>query len=183
MRNPTKLTSAAAMAATTLALASCGGGGSGSSVTPTAYLQGVCGSIGTWVRTVASRTSALAAHSPTSPAQGKREFETFMTQVLGDTDTALSGLRAAGKPNVTNGNQIASVLVTEMSQARDALARAQTSAQQLPTDNRAKFAAAANQLAPAVQHSLAGIGAGLAKLKSPELDTAATKVKACQALT
>jgi ABC-type glycerol-3-phosphate transport system substrate-binding protein len=158
------------------------GSSSSSKTSASSYVKGVCTSIGSWVKSVQARSTALTSTNPTTPAQGKQEFVTFMNEVVSDTDQALTGLKAAGVPNVNNGSQVANAVLGAMTSAKTILVDAQSKAQQLPTNDRTAFANQTKSLGTSVQTSLSKIGAGLSSLKSADLEKAAAKEPSCQSL-
>jgi hypothetical protein len=163
-----------------LAVSGCGGGSSG--VSASSYASAVCKSVGAWAKDIQARSGALNVASIGSAAQGKTAILGFMTAAVKDTDTVVSQLQSAGTPSVSNGSTIAAALVTSFKQIDSALAAAETQANALPTTSPAAFKTAAQALATSVRTSLAGIGAGLAGLKSPELQKAAKASPACSTL-
>jgi hypothetical protein len=157
-------------------------GGQTTTVTPQAYVTGVCTAIGNWVASVQDRSTALTSTNPTTPRQGKREFVTFMNEVVQDTNVALAALRAAGTPDVPDGTQIATAVIGAMQRAHRILVNARYEAQHVPVNSRSAFARATAHLGKSVQNSLSRIGSGLSSLQSPALETAAAAVPACQSL-
>ena len=170
--------------AVSLTLGACGGGSSSgsSSVTPAAYVKAICQSVGPFEKDVQSRSSALNLGAIKNPAQGKTALQGFLSAVASDTDNAVSKLKAAGSPDVKNGKQISSAIVTAFSQLRGALSQAVSSANSLPTGSAAAFKPAAVTLGNPVRTSMSNIGSGLTGLSSPALESAAKKEPACQSL-
>ncbi len=117
-----------------------------------------------------------------SAAEGKTALQGFLNAVAADTDTAVSKLKAAGAPDVTNGKQISAAIVSAFSQLKTALGSAATQAGSLPTSSAAAFKTAANTLGTNVRTSMSGIGSSLSGLKSSALESAAKKEPACQHL-
>ncbi len=167
--------------ATSFALSACGGSSS-STVTPAAYVKSICQSIGPFEKDVSARSNALNFGSITSPAQGKTALQGFLAAIASDTDQAVSKLKSAGTPNVNNGKKISTAIVSAFTQLRGALGQASASANQLPTSSPTAFRSAAVTLGNTVRGSMNGIGAGLAGLKSPQLEAAAKKEQTCQHL-
>jgi hypothetical protein len=177
-RNAIACFSAAALA---LSLAACGGSGS-SGVSPAAYVKSVCEAIGPFEKTVQSRSQALNLSKPQSAADGKKALQGFLTAVASDTDQAVSKLKSAGTPNVTNGKQVEQGIVNAFTQLKAALTAAAAKAGSLPTSSPAAFQAGAQALGASVQASIGGIGTSLGNLKSADLEAAAKKEPACQSL-
>ncbi len=167
--------------AVTVVLAGCGSSGS-SDVSPAAYVKGICSAIGPFEKQVQARSSQLNLSSIKSPAQGKTALHDFLTAVAADTDHAVSQLKAAGVPHVTNGKAISTGIVEAFTAVKGALTNAATRAQTLPTSSPQAFKTAAAGLGGNVQASMSRIGSSLAGLKSPTLEAAAAKEPSCKSI-
>ena len=60
--------------------------------------------------------------------QGKTAIEGFFNAAVSDTTAVVTKLKDAGTPNVTNGKQISTALVSSFSQIETALAKGKTAA-------------------------------------------------------
>ena len=118
------MTTTCGLLAVSLTLGACGGGSSSSSVTPAAYVKSICQAVGPFEKDVQSRSSALNLGAIKNPAQGKTALQGFLTAVASDTDQAVSKLKAAGSPDVKNGKQISTAIVSAFTQLRGALSQA-----------------------------------------------------------
>jgi hypothetical protein len=176
------MTTICGLLAASLTLGACGGGSSSSSVTPAAYVKSICQAVGPFEKDVQSRSSALNLSAIKNPAQGKTALQGFLSAVASDTDNAVSKLKSAGTPNIKNGKQISTAIVTAFTQLRGALSQAVSSANSLPTGSAAAFKTAAVALGNTVRTSMSNIGSGLTGLSSPALESAAKKEPACQTL-
>ncbi len=176
-----KTTSMVIALTATAVLAGCGGSSS-SGVTPAAYVKSICSAVGPFEKDVQSRSSALNLSTLTNASQGKQALKQFLTAIASDTDTAVSRLKSAGTPNVKNGKQISTALVTAFSSLRSALTQAASQADSLPTDSPQHFKTAAQQLGTSVQSQMTSIGASLNGLKSPEREKAAANDPTCKSL-
>ena len=176
-----KFAAGLAMLATTAALAGCGGSSS-SGVTPAAYVKAICATIGPFEKDVQARSSSLNLSSLTNAAQGKKALQTFMAGIVADTDKAVTQLKAAGTPDVSNGKQIATTLVGAFTALKVALAQAATKAGSLPTSSPQAFQTAAQALGTSVQSSMSSIGSSLNGLKSADLEKAAANDPTCKSL-
>jgi hypothetical protein len=164
-------------------LAACGSSGSGSSgVSATAYATAICKAVVPFEKDVATRSSALDLTTIKSASDGKTALQGFLAAIAADTTTAVGQLKAAGTPNVTNGDKIAAAIVSAFSQLGTALTSAAKQAQTLPTNSPAAFRTAASSLGANVRNSMGSIGKSLGGLRSPALEAAAKKVAACQTL-
>jgi len=145
-------------------------------------VKSICQAVGPFEKDVQSRSSALNLGNITSPASGKQALQGFLSAVASDTDQAVSKLKSAGSPNVSNGKQIATAIVTAFTQLRAALRQAVSSSNSLPTSSASAFKTAAIALGNTVRTSMSSIGSSLTGLKSPALEAAAKKEPACQNL-
>lgn len=163
------------------ALAGCGSSGS-SGVSAKAYVKSICGAVAPFEKDVLTRSSALNLTQVKSPTQGKQALQSFLRAISGDTDTAVSKLQSAGSPNVKNGKQISSAIVSAFTQLKSAMHQAVTQADQLPTGSATAFKNGAVALGTNVRNSMTGIGQHLqaSTIKSPELQTAAKNEPSCQ---
>jgi hypothetical protein len=171
----------------TFAAGGCGGSGGTSSsgkTTPEAYVDQVCTSVGQWLRAIEGGSAQIGRQlTPGStPAHAKQTLETLMHSSVGDSETVVSGLQAAGTPNVRNGERIAAALVGSFQQATNALRRVEAQVKALPTNDPSAFLVAARRVGASVQGSLSSIGSGLSSLRSSELQRAAAKSQACKNL-
>jgi hypothetical protein len=164
------------------ALAGCGGGGS-SSVSPATYVKAICSALGPFEKDVQTRSAALQRLPQIkTAAQRKTALQGFFTAVVGDSDKAVSQLKAAGSPNVKNGSKIESAIVLVFTRFGAAAKQASGKADALPTGSLSAFQTAANALNQSFTTSMSGIGAGVSGLKSPELDAAEKKEPACKSI-
>jgi hypothetical protein len=163
-------------------IAGCGSSSS-SGVSAGAYVKAICDSVGPFQKDVQARAGTLNVSTISNPASGKKALQGFLGAVAADANQALSKLKAAGTPNIQNGKSISSAMVAAFTQVKDALTRAQSQANSLPTGSPIAFKNAATAIGSTVQSSLTGIGTSLGGLKSPELEKAAAGQPDCKALT
>jgi hypothetical protein len=176
-----KLVGALATAVVVCLLAGCGSSGS-SGVTPAAYVKSICTAVAPFETDVVKRTDQLNLATLASADQGKKAIQGFLSGVKADTDQALSKLKAAGTPSIDNGKQLAATVVSAFSQLKAAVGHALAQADALPTNSPEAFRKAAAGLGTTVRTSMGGIGSSLGRLKSPELEKAAAKERACTTL-
>ena len=150
--------------------------------TPADYVRAICEAIGPFESDVQRRSSALDLSTITNASAGKAALISFLGAIVGDTESAVKQLEAAGTPDVTNGDQIAGAIVAAFSQVRDALRQAQNQAAALPTDSPEAFKNAATDLGNSIRSSMSAIGGSLSNLKSPDLEAAAKSEPACASL-
>jgi hypothetical protein len=167
--------------AITALLAGCGSSGS-SSVSPAAYVKAICSAVGPFERDVRTRSSALNLSTIRDAGQGKQALQGFLNAVVVDTDAAVTKLKAAGTPSVSNGQKISSALVGAFGQLRSALHQAASNAGSLPTTSPQAFKTAAQSLGNTVKTSMSSIGSSLNGLRSPDLEKAAANEPSCKTL-
>jgi hypothetical protein len=178
----------AAVIALAVAIAGCGGSSnssaSSSTVSPAAYVHSVCQAVGPFETDVVKRSSALNLSTISSPGQGKTALQGFLTAISTDSKKALAQLKAAGAPNVKNGQQISNAISNAFAQLGTTMNQAVKQAQSLPTNSAAGFKAGAQSLGSTVRTSMAKIGTNLQSttLKSKALEQAASKDPTCKAL-
>jgi hypothetical protein len=171
-----------ALAIAAAALAGCGGSSS-SSVSPGTYVKAVCGALGPFEKDVQARSASLQNLAQTkTAAQRKSILQGFFAAVVGDSDKAVSQLKAAGSPNVKNGSKIESAIVLVFTRFGTAAKQASDKANTLPTTSLPAFQTAANALNSSFTTSMAGIGSGVSGLKSPELDAAEKNEPSCKSI-
>jgi basic membrane lipoprotein Med (substrate-binding protein (PBP1-ABC) superfamily) len=171
----------AVLAITAAALSGCGGSSS-SGVTPAAYVKAICSAVGPFEKDVQARSSALNLSSIKSAQQGKTALQGFLKAIASDTDAAVSKLKAAGAPNVSNGPKIQSAIVSAFTQLDTAMQKAASSADSLPTASPEAFKTAATTLGNTVKTSMSGIGSSLNGLKSTALEKAAASDPTCKSI-
>jgi hypothetical protein len=161
-------------------LAACSGGGG--KVSANAYATSVCTNIKTWLGQIKQRATDLrTAVSPgTSPRKGKDLLGSYLDGVISDTATMINAINGAGTPDVSNGPQIASTLVSGLDQAKAAFDSARSQVDSLPTTSRAAFSRAAAQLGTSINSKVGGVVRSFQGLKSPQLDQAFRTVSACK---
>ncbi len=176
--------SAGALVAAALVVAGCGGSSSSasSSVSASSYVKSVCTAVGTFRSDVQSKITSLGAANITTPAQGKKALQDFLSAASTSADAAVTKLQGAGSPNVNNGKQISTSLVTAFNTLSSALKQAETSTNSLSTSSKTAFAAGAKSIQTNIQNSIQGMLSSLSALKSADLQTAAKNEPACTSL-
>jgi hypothetical protein len=172
--------------ATLAAAAVLGGCGSSksSTVTPSAYVRSICNAVVPFEQDVITRSGKLDLTKIKNPAQGKDALKTFLTSISADTDQAVTKLNSAGVPDVKDGKQISTAIVSAFNQLKTTMHRAATQAAALPTTSTQAFQSGAASLGSDVRNSMTSIGQNLqaSTVKSPELQKAASKEPACKSL-
>jgi hypothetical protein len=159
--------------------AGCGSSGS-SKVSPGTYVSMVCSAISPLERDVVSRSGALNDATAANATQAKKTLQGFLAAVEQDADHALSRIKSAGTPDISNGSSVAGTIVKAFTQLRDAMRGASTKATSLPTDSPSSFKTAAQALGVSVRKSLNSINAS--GLTNRDLETAAANQPACKSL-
>jgi hypothetical protein len=180
---------AASLAAGVLALvamAGCGGSGKASDTktSASAYVGQVCTSVGTWLRSLETSSAQIGKQlTPgATPTRAKQALEALMESSVADSEHVVSGLRAAGSPEVPDGGRIAAAVVSSFEQATSVLRGVQAQVKGLPTQDPHTFLAAAQQIGSSVKSSLSSVGSGLSSLRSPALQSAAARSSPCRNL-
>jgi hypothetical protein len=154
---------------------------SGSSkVSAKTYVRSVCTAISPLERDLVTRSSALNNTTASDATQAKKTLQGFLNAVELDSQHALSQIRSAGTPDISNGQVVATTIVKAFTQLRDAMRVAQTKSNSLPTDSAASFKTAAQALGTSVKGALGNIDAS--GLSNPELEKAAANEPACKSL-
>jgi hypothetical protein len=167
------------VASAVLFFSACGGS---SKVSPRAYVRSVCTAVGGWLSQIKGLQSQLTVKPPTTPVQGRQALQSFIAKVIIATDQTRSQVKSAGVPDISNGQQVSSALVSAFDQVKGALAQARSQANQLSISSPTAFNSSATQLGSTVQQTLSGIGSGLSGLRAPSLEKASSQTPACQSL-
>ena len=164
-----------------IVLSLCAGCGSSDSskVSAASYVGSVCSALSPLEQDIVVRTNALKNTSAKNASEAKQKLEVFLSAVEQDSDHALSRIKSAGTPDVSNGKAASARIVRTFTQLRDAMQTAVTKANALPTNSPIAFQSAARTLLSSVGGSLDQIGAGLS---NAELEKAAAKQAACKSL-
>ncbi|HET6868458.1 MAG TPA: hypothetical protein VFH80_21260 [Solirubrobacteraceae bacterium] len=157
-----------------------GCGSSDSKVSAGTYVKSVCSAISPLSRDVSIRLNALNNTPAPNATVAKKTLQGFLDAVEQDSEHALSQLRSAGTPDISNGKSVSAAIVKTFSQLRDAMRVAVSKSQSLPTDSPSSFNAAAQALTTSVRGSLNKIDAS--GLSNPALEKAASTESACRSL-
>jgi hypothetical protein len=177
--HPASLRGALALLIVLTLCAGCGSSGP-AKVSPKTYVRSVCSAISPLERDVVTRSSALNDTTATDATQAKKTLQGFLDAVEQDSEHAVSRLRSAGTPDISNGKAVAATIVKAFTEVRDALRAAATKSKSLPTDSANSFKTAAQALGASVKGSLNNIDAS--GLSNPVLEKAAANEPACQSL-
>ena len=93
----------------------------------TAYVHSMCAALGNWrndIQKAGSQLQVSGAGSASRPA-AKRDYQLFVSALLGATQRAAGALRSAGEPSVNGGKQIADSLATAFDGASRKLGQAE----------------------------------------------------------
>jgi hypothetical protein len=164
-------------------LAGCGGSSSKKGTVPaSAYVGQLCTSASTWLKGIEARTSTFEgelAHA--TPAEGKRVLESLVSSAVADTETVVSSMRAAGVPDVNNGQHISAQVVSSFEGITSKLAALQPQVAALNTSS-GELHEAAKHIGGSVREAPLRLGIGLAGLTSPELEKAAAESSICKSV-
>jgi hypothetical protein len=169
--------------AAVLLVAGCGSSSSSSSsVSASSYVKSICTAFGTFRTDVQQKIGSLNPASFTTPTQGKKAFQTFLSSLSSSAQNAATSVKNAGAPDVTNGKQISTAVSSAFSQIATALKQAESTAGSLPTSSLTAFKAGVLSLESNVRNSLSGLNSGLSGLRSSALTQAAKNQPACTGL-
>ena len=177
--HPASLRGAVALLIVLTLCAGCGSSGS-SKISAKTYVASVCSAISPLERDVVTRSSALNNTTAADAKQAKKTLQGFLNAVEQDSEHALSEIRSAGTPDISNGGTVATTIVKAFTQLRDAMRIAAAKANSLPTDSATSFKTAAQALGASVKGSLNNIDAS--GLSNSELEKAAANEPACKSL-
>lgn len=157
-------------------------GGGGGSVSASDYASDICTAFLGWRDAIQKRQQDLQQGlSPgISPQEGKDALGGFLGDAVTASDDLVQQVEDAGVPDAENGQEAADALQKAAQDARDELAKAQADVEELPTDDRAAFGTAADELGNGVRTALGEVGSGLEDIESEELDKAFDEEEACQ---
>jgi hypothetical protein len=163
-----------------IVLAGCGSSGTN----PNVYVKSVCTALITWRDTVQNAGAALqaaATKAHVSLADGKQSYQAFVASLLRATTAAQKTLKAAGVPDVDNGQQVSAALNGAFGGAQKALATAASQATLIPTTTPGAYATAAATITGEIRSALSHMSA-ISPRQNAQLRRAANKQPACSAL-
>lgn len=186
MVHPASLRAVLALLIVVTVCAGCGSSGSSKTssgsakVSAKTYVKSVCSAISPLERDVVTRSSALNNTAAADATHAKKTLQSFLGAVEQDSENALSRIRSAGTPDISNGEAVATTIVKAFTELRDAMRVAATKSNSLPTNSAAAFKTAAQSLGASVKGSLNNIDAS--GLSNPDLEKAAAGEPACKSL-
>src|SRR5206468_2538501 len=119
-------------------------------------------------------TVASAANA--SPESGRQALTTMLDQVVGSTNTFISKAKAAGVPDVKDGDQVAAQALTALRQVKADMQKLRDEAAKLPVGSATEFLTATQDFSQKITTSFDNAGKALDKINSPELDQAGNDV-------
>lgn len=160
-----------------LFLGSCGGGGTSADE----WAADVCTGLKDFVSEISeTQADVQAAVSPEStPEQGRELLIETFDSMIESTDSLIGKIEDAGTPDIENGEEIQSNLVSGLEDMKTALEEAKPKIEALPDDPTA-FKTEAAQIGTDLQTELQGIGNTLSAMEAPELEEETADVEACQ---
>jgi outer membrane murein-binding lipoprotein Lpp len=177
--HPASLRRALALLIVVSVCAGCGSSGP-SKVSTASYVQSVCSAIAPLERDVVARSQALNNTTSSNALQAKQTLQGFLSAIEQASNRALSKIRSAGTPDISNGKEVAGTVVTAFTQLRDAMHSAGIKASSLPTDSPTSYKTAAQALNASVRASLSNIDPS--GFRNPEIEKAAAKEPSCKSL-
>jgi len=192
---------AAVVALSSTVLAACGGGGStattgasGASgaagtaqVSAPDYVASVCTAVGDFQSTIMNdQTAAQQAITTSGNDLGaiKDQLSKFVSQVAGATQQLATKVKAAGTPDVPNGDQLASQLNNALDRITTTLQAAEKKVDTLPTNSQQAFSSAAQSFDADIQQQTGQLQSEFASTtgSSSELKQAADQNADCKSL-
>jgi hypothetical protein len=188
MRALAVLLSAIALA---FAAAGCGGGDDGngdsaSAKAPDEWAASVCGALGDWVDSLEAESDELRPAMSNTKDLGavKEAFVTFLEDAEKGFGEAADRVKAAGPPDVAQGEAIQENLVSSLEKVEQSFSTAVDRANELSTTSLESFSSGVGELSEDVQNNLARTGQGFGTLsdrfKSTDLKNATDAEPACQ---
>ena len=164
------------------------GTSSGNGVEIEAWAGEVCGAVGTWLDGINASNTKLNedVQGLTDLNQIRDVLVGFLNDSVSLTDDMINGVKAAGAPNVKNGEQLSADLVAALSPVKDTFEKAANDAKSLPTNDPTAFSQAATKLGQSITDSQSEFSSSFDALQEkyddPALNTAFDQVPACAQL-
>ncbi|MHB1486016.1 MAG: hypothetical protein ACYCZM_00445 [Acidimicrobiales bacterium] len=171
-----------------LGLTACSGTTSHTGTAPRSWMTTLCQSLAQYQTSLATGTRNFEAAAPTyaSLAAAKAGLVSYVQGAVGATDSVLSHVKAAGKPAVKDGSQIAQAIQTGLAQVKAAFAQAESQAAAIPTSDAASFERTAQSVNTELTNASNQAGQTFShldkKYPSPQLNQAAHSIGACALL-
>ena len=148
------------------------------------YMNSLCTTVSTWQQAIKDENTSLqsAVQSAASPQDAKDALETFLTAVVGDTQTMVDEVQALGAPAVDGGDTASAAVVTALTNIQTLFQDALDQVKSLDTSNPAAMAGALTSLATDLQQGGQDAAAALSNIDSQSLKDAAATAPACQSL-
>jgi hypothetical protein len=190
-----RLLAAVCVLVTVFAVAACGGdeaggggGGDAAAADPAEWVDSVCASLVSWRDDIQGSSEELqqSAGGSADLEEALSLLTSFLDDAVTRTDDLVADIGEAGSPDVDQGEEISADLEGALQDARDVLAEARDSAQELSADDPAAFASGAQELAGSIQSGLADVGGTFDELNekydAPELEEAFQDSESCSEL-
>jgi hypothetical protein len=169
--------------AAVVALAACGSSSHRNTVSARSYVNSVCSAVNAFAADVTARAKAVAPAVVTagSATQRKAALQQYVGAVIADTRAALTRVRAAGTPQISNGATVAATLVDAFKQVEATYTRAGRQVAALPTHSVSGFESGVASIVEGVNSSDADISKRVSAIRNTaSLRAAAKKSPACQ---
>jgi hypothetical protein len=173
--------------AAALSAAACGGGnetgvGDGETVSAATWTGDLCTALDTWQSELTE--SAPDPASEPDIESTKDSLVSFLESAVAATQALVDDVRAAGVPEIENGEAIATEMQSEIAAVGDDFLAAKDTLEGLSTDDPAAFAAEVSEIGTTLTEAGAAAGAAFDRLAeqypAAELDAAATDAPACE---
>ena len=150
---------------------------------PAEYMEGLCAAIVSFqsdlVTENASFEEQLSGGSP-SPEETKTALGSFLGTAASRTEQLVDEVNALGTPDVDNGDEVRSTLVTAFEQVIALFNSAKSDIEALSVDDPAALVAGLEAVGTKLQEAGTGISSSFNDLSSPELDEASADAPSCE---
>jgi hypothetical protein len=171
-------------------LAGCGLDG-GDGVDRTAadeWMHELCTAMSSWHSRIDAEAGELneGLAADATPEEGRDAVAAFLDEAIAVTEALLGDVRAAGVPDVDDGEQLAAEYAAAIAEARDVFADARAGVESMPVDDPEGFAVEAQAIGAQIEEGAQGVQAAFSDIDrrydAPELDRAFEREPACAAL-
>jgi hypothetical protein len=171
------------VAATAVVVGTLAGCGGTTGVKPAAYVKSICAAITSWRNGVENATGQFEGTFPksTSLVDAKQRLSALVAALLRAATAGITATKAAGFPDVSGGQHLATGIVDAFETAQRSLGGAASEATLIPTTGNQAFAATEAQVRTTVTSTLHGMNT-VSPSTNPVLRREIEKQPACAAL-
>jgi hypothetical protein len=172
-------------------------GASAATVSPSKWAPKFCTALSEWQTTIQEKGDALTTALDDVDSTGQTaesilsdardQIASFLGDMVDATDDATDAIKAAGSPSSPNGGKISALFVSGFKSISKEFAKAQSKAEDLPTDSVTAFKTKGKQLGQALSDSGDTLGKGFGSIdkldKGKKLEAAVKAAPECSFLT